>query len=57
MSRCVHCKETYTKKYCQVKEREVVETECKRCPLYLDKLNNVEKLFDIFSEGLKESEE
>ncbi len=53
MSECIHCVEVENIKYCKTKDRQIVVTECSKCPLYLNKQQEMDNLINMFLGGLR----
>lgn len=53
MSECAHCVIVENTKYCKAKDRQIVGTECSRCPLFLNKQQDMNNLINMFFGGLR----
>lgn len=53
MSECAHCVTVENTKYCKAKDRQIIETECSRCPLYLNKQQDMNNLINMLLGGLR----
>ena len=53
MSECTHCVVVENTRYCKAKDKQIIGTECSKCPLYLNKQQDMNNLINTFFGGLR----
>lgn len=53
MSECAHCVVVENTKYCKVKDKQIIGTECNRCPLYMNKQQEINDFMNMLFGGLR----
>ena len=53
MSECAHCVVVESTKYCKVKDKQIIGTECNRCPLYMNKKQEINDFMNMLFGGLR----
>ena len=53
MSECTHCVVVENTRYCKAKDKQIIGTECSKCPLYLNKQEDMNELINTFFGGLR----
>ena len=53
MGECAHCVTVENIQYCKAKDKQIVGKECSKCPIYLNKQQDMNNLINTFFGGLK----